>query len=153
MPGSAIRNGIRTSVRHLIVPSFESSARTEWRFPFPNEICTSDPHFRCCRHNTVSERRRRLDPIPKPLATYEDLLLELKSTRFESVCCIRVGVRLGNSGSERNEIASAKTMPSHRGVRHLGHLLAERFFGDLLLRVDMSSWAAAGALTAPLVMI
>ena len=36
---------------------------------------------------------------------------------------------------------------------HLGHLLAERFFGDLLLRVDMSSWAAAGALTAPLVMI
>jgi hypothetical protein len=114
---------------------------------------TDNPfHFPVRRH-TVSERRRRLDPIPKPLATYEDLWLELKSTRFESVCCIRVGLRLGNSDSERNEIASANTMPSHRGVRHLGHLLAERFFGDLLLRVDMSSWAAAGALTAPLVMI
>jgi hypothetical protein len=57
----------------------------------------------------------------------------------------------GRRWSQRlsREIASANTMPSHREVRHLGHLLAERFFGDLLLRVDMSSWAAAGALTAP----
>src|SRR5262245_18926083 len=36
---------------------------------------------------------------------------------------------------------SRSTVAKHRGVapaKHLGHLLAERFFGDFRLRVDMS---------------
>jgi len=55
-------------------------------------------------------------------------------------------LRFHLEGSQRDGVkgrgVSHSTVAKHRGVapaKHLGHLLAERFFGDFLLSVDMST--------------